>query len=331
MNTESMFIGLGALFLGVLLGMNVGSSGAEKSERRAMNEVRHSVAAMQDQISALDGQIAGLSEAASAGMAEREALAGKLDGAVADLSAQLGAISSSVSSSIADAGAAQAAVVDEKLASLSGAIEAAAAASPSASAAASLAAIATAPAATSANDASATDVEGFVAGETAVLLGGKAKVFVSGTDDAAGTVRVAVNGQDLAVLDQAGPVAFSADGENCMLSLDALTSGYAQMSAECTATVETATPALQASEAARASAAEPKGPGQTAWLLDGKVRVFISGIDAAAGTARVAVNGTDTVVLGDAHVVTFDADGAACTLNLAEITDGRVQLSATCN
>ena len=329
MNTESMFIGFGALFLGVLLGMNIGSSSAEKSERRAMNEVRHTVAAMQDQISALDGQIAGLSEAASAGTAEREALAGKLDGAVADLSAQLGDISSSVSSSIADAGAAQAAAVDEKLASLSGAIETAAAASPSASA--SLAAIATAPAATSANDAPAADVEGFVAGETAVLLGGKAKVFVSGTDDAAGTVRVAVNGQDLAVLDQTGPVAFSADGENCVLSLDALTSGHAQMSAECTATVETATPALQASEAARASAAEPKGPGQTAWLLDGKVRVFISGIDAAAGTARVAVNGTDTAVLGGAHVVTFDADGTACTLNLAEITDGRVQLSATCN
>ena len=70
--------------------------------------------------------------------------------------------------------------------------------------------------------------------------------------------------------------------------------------------------------------------GQTEWLMDGAARVFVSGIDEDAGTARVAVNGLGLAVLGSHEDVTFDHDGKTCTLILDGIVEGHVQVSAEC-
>ncbi|MFK7941796.1 MAG: hypothetical protein AB8B85_02600 [Paracoccaceae bacterium] len=330
MKSESMFMGLGGLVLGVFVGMNVGNSGADKSERRIMSDVDSTVAAMQEQVLALDGRLAGLEDSIAAGEASRASLSEQIDGAVSALSDNLGNMSASMAASIAEADAAQAAAMEERFAALSGSIGKMA--STAAAPAPVETAIAAAPA--TAEETPASTAQGTKVGQTASLLDGKARVFVSGMDADAGTVRVAVNGQGLAMLGGALPVTFDTDGETCTLNLDALDAGGAHMSAACIAAVETVvtpTPGPTASQEAVASGGEPKGPGQTAWLLDGKARIFVSGVDADAGTARVAINGLSTAVLGGTRPVTFDAEGATCTLQLDDLVEGRVKMSASCN
>ncbi len=77
---------------------------------------------------------------------------------------------------------------------------------------------------------------------------------------------------------------------------------------------------------------EPKGTaaGETELFLDGAVRVFVSGVDTEAGTARVAVNGFKTQVLGTYEAVTFEVDGKTCELILDNVADGHVEMSPNC-
>lgn len=93
--------------------------------------------------------------------------------------------------------------------------------------------------------------------------------------------------------------------------------------------------------AADAPSAEPKPApaepeiegtrvGQTEILLGGAARVFVSGIDAEAGTARVALNGTETGIIGDWQVITFEVDGKDCRLKLDDVVQGHVQMTANC-
>ena len=70
--------------------------------------------------------------------------------------------------------------------------------------------------------------------------------------------------------------------------------------------------------------------GQTEILLDGAVRVFVSGVDQEAKVARVAVNGFSTQFLGGYHDVTFMIGETPCTLLLDDIVKGHVQMSANC-
>ena len=70
--------------------------------------------------------------------------------------------------------------------------------------------------------------------------------------------------------------------------------------------------------------------GETEALLDGKVRVFVSGVDAAAQTVRVAINGLGMQTLGQYRGVSFDADGTSCELTLDGIVEGHVQMTASC-
>lgn len=336
MNTESIFLGLGGLFFGIFVGMQVGGTDADRSEQRMLNEVQSKVSEMQEQMSAMSGQVSGLEEAVAAGEAGRAALGEQLDSAVATLGQQIGAVSSSVADNIAEAGAAQSASVEEQLSALSGSMrEIASVAATTASAAATSATTSAASAATAVEATTPASIDGFKVGQTASLLGGKARVFVSGIDDAAGVVRVAVNGQALAILGGPTPVNFSVEDQDCTLNLDALAAGQAEMSADCVASTSeeaaAGAPLPQASEDALATAGEPKGPGQTAWLLDGKARVFISGVDAEARTARVAVNGLNTAIVGGPQPVRFTSDGQTCTLSVADVVDGRVQLAASCN
>jgi hypothetical protein len=84
--------------------------------------------------------------------------------------------------------------------------------------------------------------------------------------------------------------------------------------------------------AAPAARAGPAGTaaGETVTLLDGAVRIFVSGVDEEAGTARVAINGIETQILGTYEAVTFEHDGKTCELVLDNIAYGHVEMSPSC-
>ena len=103
------------------------------------------------------------------------------------------------------------------------------------------------------------------------------------------------------------------------------------------ATAATAAASPVAPEEAAAAPAAPAEPkidgvrvGQMEDLLDGKARIFVSGIDASAQTARVAINGLSLQTLGQYSDLSFNADGVACSLKLDGIEQGHVQMSASC-
>lgn len=83
-----------------------------------------------------------------------------------------------------------------------------------------------------------------------------------------------------------------------------------------------------------AAPAEPeiKGArvGQTEVLMDGKVRVFVSSVDAEQGTARVAVNGQAMMLIGSYHDGGFMLGKVPCNVSLDDIVEGHVQMSASC-
>jgi hypothetical protein len=88
-------------------------------------------------------------------------------------------------------------------------------------------------------------------------------------------------------------------------------------------------PAAPANPAAEGTPPAGQGVGQTALLSDGAVRVFVSRVDGAAGSARLAINGAQaTLKPGESH--TFQSDGQDCRVTLAAIDRGHVVLAGGC-
>lgn len=114
--------------------------------------------------------------------------------------------------------------------------------------------------------------------------------------------------------------------------MDSLKSSISQMAALAPAAAEDAADAT--AETAAAAPAEPEiegtKVGQTESLMDGKVRVFVSGLDAEAQTVRVAVNGLGLQTMGQYQPLKITVDDAACHLKLDGIEQGHVQMSASC-
>lgn len=105
------------------------------------------------------------------------------------------------------------------------------------------------------------------------------------------------------------------------------------------AAIETGAPAEPAPEAEAETAAaepaaepEPEGvtPGNVEMLADGALRVFVSAVDDADGTARVAINGIETQMLRVGRSARVDVDGQSCSVTLDGIDRGHVQLSGSC-
>ncbi len=71
------------------------------------------------------------------------------------------------------------------------------------------------------------------------------------------------------------------------------------------------------------------GAGQTAILSDGAMRVFISRVDDAGGTAHVRVNGND-MALSVGQSETFSGDGGDCRVTLDAIDRGHATVSGAC-
>jgi hypothetical protein len=90
-----------------------------------------------------------------------------------------------------------------------------------------------------------------------------------------------------------------------------------------------AEPAAPANPAAEGTPPAGQGVGETALLSDGAVRVFVSRVDDAAGSARLAINGGQaTLKPGESH--TFQSDGQDCRVTLAAIDRGHVVLAGGC-
>jgi hypothetical protein len=89
------------------------------------------------------------------------------------------------------------------------------------------------------------------------------------------------------------------------------------------------TPPAPANPAAEGTPPAGQGVGETALLSDGAVRVFVSRVDDAAGSARLGINGAQaTLKPGESH--TFPSDGQDCRVTLAAIDRGHVVLAGGC-
>jgi hypothetical protein len=139
---------------------------------------------------------------------------------------------------------------------------------------------------------------------------GDARVFLSAVNADAGRARVAINGAQTQVLELGTPVAAG----DCTVMLAGFAEGGARIAGEC------ATPP-QGSGAGTAIAV-----GATGALADGRLRVFVSGIDARGGSARVAVNGTETIELRMSEPVR----AGDCDVTLTGIGEGSVTIDAGC-
>lgn len=114
--------------------------------------------------------------------------------------------------------------------------------------------------------------------------------------------------------------------------LDAL-SGRLDWVARTVGTMTAGNPAPSGVAAAPAGPPEIQGArvGETESLLDGQVRVFVSAVDAAAGTARVAINGLSMTEISRRRPVRFATGAGECTLSLDAIVEGHAQMSAECD
>ncbi|MCO8144989.1 hypothetical protein NHN26_07100 [Rhodovulum tesquicola] len=158
-------------------------------------------------------------------------------------------------------------------------------------------------------------------GETAILADGAIRAFVSRVDAAGQMARLSMNGM-MSDIAAGRSVTLAVDGQTCDVTADAIADGKVSLSAECAAT---------ATESAAAPAGIGDGTGiavgETAIFGDGAVRVFLSRVDAAAGTARIAVNGLATTTLAVGESV--EADGA-CSVALGGVEGNRASLGYAC-
>lgn len=119
--------------------------------------------------------------------------------------------------------------------------------------------------------------------------------------------------------------------------LAALESGLAGLrgqlsAAPAAAPSDDAASAPDAPDAAAAPAAAPVegfGPGETAVLSDGALRVFVSRLDESAGTAHVRVAGTD-LALAPGKPATVGGPNGECLVTLDALGGGKAALSGAC-
>ncbi|HDR29778.1 hypothetical protein [Rhodovulum sp.] len=160
----------------------------------------------------------------------------------------------------------------------------------------------------------------------------------SGTEDAEIESRVAALNDRIGELESSlAEVTERADAQAAVIAetatlgsrLAETVQGLGEVSGSVAQTAAAPAPA-EAPEAApktAAAAAPGTGVGETAILADGAVRVFLSRVDAASGTARMAVNGLATTTLAMGESVA--ADGA-CSVALGGVEGNRASLGYAC-
>ncbi len=183
--------------------------------------------------------------------------------------------------------------------------------------------------------ASVSDVAATVT-ESAGALGGKLDGLAAGVDAAADAAPKAVSGLgeklggDIQTLGQSLQSTVS-DASKAQLT--ALTSGLAGLRgqiAEAPGAEAKGGAAEPAAAQADGAPVQGYGPGETALLSDGALRVFVSRIDAAANTASLRANGHDLeLATGKSETITGGPAGD-CKLTLDALDGSHVALSGVC-
>jgi hypothetical protein len=287
MEHRTLLAGAGGLVIGVLIGMALTASG--RSVLEAQLAERDDAAAA----------VARLEATVSSVEAEVAALGGRLGGVEKGL-AELGTVRSG---EVADL----AARIDRVRADVAGAVSKVGSGVAGALSERVQGLLAREPAVPAGVRAPSGEGEAVRVGETARF--GDARVFLSAFDEAAGTARVAVNGAATQVLRLKEPVAAG----GCAVMLTGFAEGGARIAGAC-------------GPAQGSGAGTEIAVGATGALADGKLRVFLSGADADAGTARVAVNGTGTMVLR----MSEPARAGDCEVTLTGIGEGTATIDAGC-
>lgn len=169
-------------------------------------------------------------------------------------------------------------------------------------------------------------------------LGGRLDQIGSGVEASAAAAGEAASklGADVQGLGQALAGAIESSAASSLAAVQSGLEGLRAASpAEPAAPAHETTASAEAPEAAALEAAaaaapvEGFGPGETAILGDGALRVFVSRIDAEAGTARLRVGGTDLTLAAGASEM-LAGEGGACRLTLDAVGGGKAALSAAC-
>ncbi|SNR79300.1 hypothetical protein [Puniceibacterium sediminis] len=303
MEQKLIATGLGALIVGYVLGTfsgpNLDDIGAkvETSFSATGEALSGGVSSLGDQITALTARL----DSVEANVASAATAAADTTGLDA-LGARLDALSGEIGDGLAKAQS----DIAGKISDLGSKISSAAMPAPAATAVPTAAATAAAaPAAAPADNAS--PPQGLTAGNTAVFGDGAVRAFVSRVGD--GTARISVNG-NLTNL-SAGESMTVGD---CLLMLNSVDRGHADISGACGSDVPAAT---------------GFGPGEAAMFDDGATRVFISGVSEDGSAARIAVNGlvTQSVAKGESVSVGGDSN---CSVVVEGIDRGHVQLGYIC-
>lgn len=324
--SNTTYIAAGAALVVGLLGGNLLSGGDDgHAEREAMRKALAGLASSQ---SALSEQLDGLSTRV-------DAIGGGFDAVKGEIGAQVAALGEGVSSDLTGLGGqisagfgeiaqrseTSASAMKEELATL---IESSAASTAArisemtvqAPAAAAIdAGVADTADSSAAAPASAAPANGTGPGATAVLADGALRAFVSRVDSEHGEAVLFLNGTtDWVYVAEGSAVRADAGDLPCLLSLDAISGGTAELSALCGDDMP-----------------PPVGTqvGSTASFEEGALRVFVAGAFEQDGVARLALNGFDTewALVGDV----LEDDHSGCALRVDNVDRGHVAMTANCN
>lgn len=317
-NQKAFFAGAVGAAAGLVIGLVAAPSGPDISEIDAViaNRVAAIETARAADMEALMSSHAALTERLDAVAAEASASTGavsqlagdigaRVEGLGADIGARVAGLGDSVNAALAEANAAQSSALSSVLTRLRGSEADAPEAGDTATAEA---APAEAPAA------EAAPVSGSGIGETILLADGAIRAFVSRIDETAQRVRLQINGEttDLGAGDE---IDVSAGGTDCRLGVSGIGGGQVALDGTCG-------DALAAPEGAT--------PGEMLALADGNVRVFVSAIDAAGQTARIAINGLVTQKAGIGESIDVATEAGPCAVTVTGIDRGHVNLDAAC-
>lgn len=162
-------------------------------------------------------------------------------------------------------------------------------------------------------------------GQTAIFADGAVRVFVSAVDQEEQSARLSVNGETHS-LSMGGSAAVSLESGDCAVVLADVMEAGAIVGSDCGA---------QTTEAAAAdippAPEEGYTPGTTVSLADGALRVFVSALAADGSSARLAVNGIDTVTVASGSSIEVTAGDQTCTVSVTGVGDGMVGLDGSCS
>jgi hypothetical protein len=317
MQGRNALVVAGAGLLGLLVGYALGGSGDSGVDELASRQdaLAASVAALSDGVGAVDARIGSIEAAVTElGTKESERVEGVL-GRMAGLESSLGELGSAQSERIsglmeriegmgADVSGAVSGIGSTVSQALSGDLDElrAKVASIGGSAGGSEPA------------APAVSGEAIGIGRTASFGDDAVRVFLSGVDMENARARVAINGSSTSALELGTPVTVG----NCALTLTGFSEGGALVAADCGGD------AAAAPAASGAGSAVPMGKAEI--FGDGKVRVFLSAVDAEAGTARVAINGPAVTTLEMSSPV----KAGDCTVELTGVGEGTATVDVAC-